>query len=103
MNMNRIFGIILLLTAFCGLGIAQSPTPTPSPAAAKLSEALAKRLETFDPTAELPRADREQAYAKLMQAQRYIWQAARIRGQVAIATNLKLARVDLQKSLELNP
>jgi tetratricopeptide (TPR) repeat protein len=101
--MNRILITALLLTACCGLGISQSPTPTASPVNAKMSELLAKKLEGFDPRTELPRENREQAYTKLMQAQRYIWQASRMRSQAGVAANIKLARTELQKCLELNP
>src|SRR5215813_10888921 len=102
--MNRIFGIIFLSTAFCCFGISQSPTPTPSPAAfVKMSEVLAKRLETFDAKTGVSREDREQAYTKLMQAQRYIWLASRMRSQAGVTANMKLARTELQNCLELNP
>ena len=86
---------------FCGAGITQTPTPTVT--GERLSETLAKRLDGFDPRAEIPREVREQAYTRLMQAQRYIWQASRMRSQTAVTANLKLARAELQKCLELNP
>lgn len=77
-----------------------SPKPSPSP---KMSEILAINLAAMPKGQELPRERREQAYSRLMEGQRYILNANRLRSQAGIANALKLARQSLQKAVELNP
>jgi tetratricopeptide (TPR) repeat protein len=74
----------------------ESPTP-------KMSEILAINLASMPKGQELPRERREQAYGRLMEGQRYILNANRLRSQAGIANALKLARQSLQKAVELNP
>jgi tetratricopeptide (TPR) repeat protein len=74
-------------------------TPTPTP---KLSETLAKTLENLSKTEEISRERREQAYAKLLEGQRYIWGMTRQRGQ-GVSNSVRLAKQSLQKAVELNP
>ncbi len=74
-------------------------TPVPTP---KLSETLAKNLENLSKTEEISRERREQAYAKLLEGQRYIWGMSRQRGQSNSST-IRLAKQALQKAVELNP
>ncbi len=74
-------------------------TPTPTP---KLSESLSKNLENISKTEEISRERREQAYAKLLEGQRYIWAMSRQRGQSNSST-VRLAKQALQKAVELNP
>jgi tetratricopeptide (TPR) repeat protein len=74
----------------------ESPTP-------KMSEILAINLAAVQKGQELPRERREQAYSRLMEGQRYILNANRLRSQAGIANALKLARQSLQKAVELNP
>lgn len=61
---------------------------------------------------EVSRERRSQAYAKMLEAQRYIWTVNRLRQQgtvdvastqAAIVANSKLAKQALQKAVELNP
>jgi len=77
----------------------------------KISETPAKN-QAGQQTSEVSRERRAQAYAKLLEAQRYIWTVNQIRQranpadssvQSAIATNSKLAKQALQKAVELNP
>jgi tetratricopeptide (TPR) repeat protein len=74
-------------------------TPTPTP---KLSEALAKNLENPSKPPEVSRERREQAYAKLLEGQRYVWSMSRQRGQ-GTANIGRLAKQAFQKAVELNP
>jgi tetratricopeptide (TPR) repeat protein len=80
----------ILLSGLIGLTTisAQPPTATPEPQ-----------------TPQVSREKREQAYAKLLEAQRYLWQRGRMRMQTNpnLNNNIKLAKQALQKSLELNP
>lgn len=84
-------------------------TPTPKPlvrevpvTSQKLSDTLAKNLENSSKTEEISRERREQAYVKLLEGQRYIWNMSRQRGQGA-ASGARLAKQALQKAIELNP
>lgn len=54
-------------------------------------------------TTEVSRERRAQAYAKLLEGQRYIWFINHNRSQSAINSNIKLARQALQKAVELDP
>ena len=74
----------------------RTPTPTPTP---KLSETLGKNIEN---SAEVSRERKEQAYAKLLEGQRFYWGMTRQRGSGA-SSNLRQARQALQKAVELNP
>jgi tetratricopeptide (TPR) repeat protein len=83
-------------------------TPTPPPVVRtsptpKLSETLSKNLEALPKDGEIPRERREQAYAKLLEGQRYIWSMSRLRSQMGTATGARLAKQALQKAVELDP
>lgn len=94
----RSFGIfILVLAGISQVVWAQNPSPeaTPTP---KLSEILTINLASA-PQTEITRADREQAYAKLLEGQRYLL----TRGSTGNVNPLKMARQALQRSLELDP
>lgn len=79
----------------------QPPPPAAKPAA-KLSELLAQNLEKSKQT-EITRERREQSYAKLLEAQRYYWNASPARMQNRVAGGTALAKQSLQKAVELNP
>lgn len=51
----------------------------------------------------LTREQRQQAYAKLLEGQRYLWSLQNLRTQNSFVTNGRLARAALQKCVELNP
>lgn len=76
-----------------------TPTPTPT---AKLSETLARNLENQSKNGEISREFREQAYAKLLEGQRYLWGMSRQRGQTS-SSGVRLAKQAFQKAVELNP
>src|SRR4051812_10376753 len=83
--------------------VVTTPTPTQSP---KLSETLSKNLEASLQNDGVSQERREQAYAKLLEAQRYIWNISRQRGQGTsnnASNNVRLAKQALQKAVELNP
>ncbi len=46
---------------------------------------------------------RERAYAKLLEGQRYLWNAGRIRSQAGRASTFVLAKAAFQKAVELDP
>ena len=69
----------------------------------KMSETLSKRLETFDASKDLSIENRRQAYARLMEAQRFMLDAGRQRSQAAVASNVRTARESLMASLNADP
>ncbi len=112
------FIVRIMIAAFCaasiaGAAVAQNedrpavkgtPAPVRTPAeggSPNLSETLAKNVATIDKNTEVPREKREQAYAKLLEGQRYVWSAKRSRSQAAV--NSRLARQAFQRAVELDP
>lgn len=79
----------------------EPPPPSASPTP-RLSIQLTKNLEQAQ-NAEIPRERREQAYAKLLEGQRYLWMMSRQRTQSAALAGAQLAKQSLQKAVELDP
>lgn len=78
--------------------------PTPPPVVSdnpKLSAALAKRLEQQNTKA--TREQREMAYAKLLEGQRYFWNVLRSRSQIVAGNGSRLAGQSFLKAVELDP
>ncbi len=65
-----------------------SPSPSPTPLTQN-SDGLRMR--------------REQAIAKLLEGQRYLWSSRNLRSQSGIASNTRLAKTSFQKAVELDP
>ncbi len=86
----KIPALILTAAAFTATGYAQ-PVNT-----ANLNSSTAQ-------TAPVSRERREQAYAKLLEAQRYIWKSSPMRMQSGGAAYSRLAKQALQKAIELDP
>lgn len=78
------------------------PTPAPTVKTVPLSETLAQNLENAKQT-EVSRERREQAYAKLLEGQRYFWNSSGARSQNRTAGAARLARQAFQKAVELDP
>ncbi len=103
-NIKYILAITLigggLETAFAQTSTQPSPTP-------KISETIAKNLEQATNKTAIPRERREQAYAKLLEGQRYIWNInwniSRSRSQTGLANAVRLAKQSMQKAVELDP
>ncbi|MEP7038783.1 MAG: tetratricopeptide repeat protein [Acidobacteriota bacterium] len=99
----------IVLTVLILLGLqcvfAQNNPPVPLPGiteSPKLSDILSKNLEQQN--ADVSRERREQAYAKLLEGQRYIWNLRKPqRSQAAVTAAALLARQSLQKSVEFDP
>jgi tetratricopeptide (TPR) repeat protein len=81
-------------------GAGPIPGSTP-PAPQKIADALALNLQKQ--TSDVSRERREQAYAKLLEGQRYLWSRQRARSQSGIRTAMELARQSVQKAVELDP
>jgi len=111
MNFTNISAPILTILIASTGALAQTgtatPRPTPPPVVVttptpKLSETLIKNIENSSKIDEISRERREQAYAKLLEGQRYFWNMSRQRGQGA-TNSIRLAKQALQKAVELNP
>ena len=86
-NNNLVLAAIFSISLFALSGaFAQTLTPTPE-----------------SQTPEVSREKREQAYAKLLEAQRFFWTMKRTRSQTVLVNSLKSAKQALQKAIELNP
>lgn len=103
----KLFLLILIFTISSAAISAQNnelqPPAPPPPAAAptpKLSETLLQNLQNAPTVA---REQREQAYAKLLEGQRYMWSLPRLRSQAGITNNVRMARQAFQKAVELDP
>ena len=81
------------------------PTATPKPSVDLLNAVDSVQVqEPPKDLGDLPRERRAAAYAKLLEGQRYMWLLDRMRPQSAsYGTTVRLARLALQKSVELNP
>lgn len=96
-----LFGV-MLGSSVIGAGQASTAQQQPSPLP-KIADTLIKRLDGMSPGGTVSRAAREQAYAKLMEGQRYLWSAKRLRSRAGIAHASTSARQALQKAVELDP
>ncbi len=97
MNNKKIILVVVCFLVGFQLTLAQSP---PSP---KTSEIVVGNAAQTQQTTEITREKREQAYAKLLEGQRYIWNMSRLRSQAGAATGARLGKQSLQKAVELNP
>lgn len=90
-------GILAWQNVSAQTGQPPPPAVTPTP---KLSTIL---LNNLSQAGEISRDRREQAYVKLLEAQRYMWGISRIRSQDGVLTGTKLVRQSLLKAIELDP
>lgn len=91
MKSNKLVVIAIVLLSLFGVSKNFSQ-PTPTPANSQTAEVT-----------EVSRERREQAYTKLLEAQRWLLSASRIRSQPGITNGLKNAKQALQKAVELDP
>jgi tetratricopeptide (TPR) repeat protein len=105
--MKNIKYILAIILFGAGLHTATAQTPTQPSSTPNISETTAKNLEQVTNKTPVPRERREQAYAKLLEGQRYIWNIKwnirRSRSQTDLANAVRLAKQSLQKAVELNP
>lgn len=93
--------VLLNFSAFAQKeGASGVPQASPTPAL-KVADLLAQNLQKQ--TTDVSRERREQAYSKLLEAQRYMWSRQRARSQSSVRMALQLARQSVQQSLELDP
>lgn len=99
----------LIFVCFQGI-YAQPNAPAPKSAPPseidkKISETIAKNLVSLRQKIEVPSERRQQAYEKLLEAQRYIWSwnINRQRSPSAASTSARLAKQALQSAVEFDP
>jgi len=105
---SKSFIVVVFSIAFgASASFAQNSSSAPKPiqpyAGPKVSETILKNLGQGQQKLEISREQREQAYAKLLEGQRYIWMSQHTRSQAAKMQNARLASQALQKAVELNP
>ncbi len=105
--MKNIKYILAIILFGAGLHTASAQTPTQPSSTPNIFETTAKNLEQTANKTPVPRERREQAYAKLLEGQRYIWninwKISRSRSQTGLANAVRLAKQSLQKAVELDP
>jgi tetratricopeptide (TPR) repeat protein len=105
----KIAALLLAFAAATSANAQETGTPSSTPVpevvrvvpAPKLSESLSARLADVPEGFETPREKREQALAKLLEGQRYVWAIKRSRSQAQI--NGRLAKQAFQRAVELDP
>src|SRR5687768_707055 len=96
--------VLLSLLILVPFGAAFSQTATPSPSATpRVSDQLLKVLAGLKADSVTPREQKEKAYAKMLEGQRYIWNGDRMRSAAGRQNNVKLAKQAFQESVELDP
>lgn len=106
MKIRSISILAFLLFGTFGAVMAQIDPPPPVTKASptpKLSEILAINLATAQKGPELARERREQAYAKLLEGQRYLLRGRTARTREANISSLRTAKAAFQKAVELDP
>ena len=99
---NKLFALAFILFGGSFQNVsAQTPAqPKPTP---KTSETIAKNLGQITVKTPVSRERREQAYAKLLEGQRHVWNLRKFRTETAMASGAQLARESLLKAAELDP
>ncbi len=89
-----IFAAALTATMQTASGQSTQPgTPTPTPPTVAFT----------DTPPDDPRVRREQAYAKLLEGQRFVWNTHRLQTQAEKANSMRLAKNAFQRAIELEP
>ncbi|MGB7070172.1 MAG: tetratricopeptide repeat protein [Pyrinomonadaceae bacterium] len=83
--------------------ILTAQTSTEVPTTAKLSESLARTVAERVPGVEVSRERREQAFAKLLEAQGYIWRSHPSRAMASVPPFAQSAKSALLKAIEADP
>lgn len=92
--------VLFNFSAFAQEGATGTAQTSPTPVL-KIADLLAQNLQKQ--TTDVSRERREQAYSKLLEAQRYMWSRQRARSQSSVRTALQLARQSVQQAVELDP
>ena len=97
---NKLFALaVIVIAGSFQIVSAQTAPPPVSP----MSETIAKNISRINDKTPISREQREQAYAKLLEGQRYIWNLRNVRSDAALASGAIIARQSLQRAVELDP
>lgn len=97
---NKLFLLLVLGISGVSQNIsAQTAPPQPTPN----SQINAKNIAQNNLSKPVSRQQREQAYAKLLEGQRHIWNLRNQRSEAALASGAMLAGQSLRRAIELDP
>ncbi len=97
---NKLFAFaVVLVSGSFQIAAAQTPPPPTPP----ISQTIVKNVEQITAQKPVSRQQRERAYAKLLEGQRYIWNLRNVRTDAALESGAILARQSLQRAVELDP
>jgi tetratricopeptide (TPR) repeat protein len=82
------------------LAFGQEVVQTPPP---QINATQTLKVQQLPQTTEVSREKREQAYAKLLEGQRYIWNLTNARSRTNVSLGTRLAKESFQKAVELDP
>lgn len=101
MNNKLLAAAVILVSGSFQFVSAQTPT-APKPTT-KISETLAKNIAQITDKTPVSRERREQAYAKLLEGQRHVWNLRKLRTESAMASGAQRARESFRQAAELDP
>ena len=93
---------LFILVPFSGSALSQAASPSPAPTP-RVSDQLSRVLSGLGPDSVTPREQKEKAYAKMLEGQRYVWSGDRLRSAAGRQNSVKLAKQAFQESVELDP
>lgn len=118
-KMTKLYKIVwvlslALLVSYSSFAQDEGASDPPQPAtgsgmdlittAPNLSDLLAKRLEELPQEFEVPRKAREEAYAKLLEGQRYLWSMRRMRStDPGVRVGARMAKKAFTEAVEKDP
>ncbi len=114
MKNTKTVSIAFTVLTFCQINFAQNTNqpppparPTPPPPVARqtssIPDLIARNLPQITSKTLISRERREQAYAKMLEGQRYIWNLKNQRTQSAQANIVQMAKQSFQKAVEFDP
>lgn len=99
---NKLFAVAVILVSG-SFQTVSAQTPTPPKPTARISETIAKNIGQLTGQPPVSRERREQAYAKLLEGQRHVWNLRKLRTETAMANGAQLARESFLRAAELDP
>ncbi len=100
MKLKSIF-VLAAVTSLASAGFSQeTPVPTPK---IEINASNTSKAPATQQTVQISRERRAQAYAKLLEGQRYVWNLSNPRSRANASLGAKLARESFLKAVELDP
>jgi tetratricopeptide (TPR) repeat protein len=94
----KIYFVAVSFLIFAQLGFGQEAVPPP-----QINAAQTLKIQKPLQTTVVSREKREQAYAKLLEGQRYIWNLTNVRSRTNVSLGTRLAKESFLKAVELDP